>query len=135
MAHASPGRAILAPMETPFTLPFATFWSWLMSHPNCILRAGTPEAVLYDDEDLHWHFAAEGEHTLLVQVLRGKTLLGELLLEPSQVSYVQLVPPERPDEHTFELMSDVETEPFTAYFFVLTHGWEEETLHSPGRVH
>ena len=36
-------------MEPPFTLPFEKFWNWLVTHPNCILRAGTPEAVLYDD--------------------------------------------------------------------------------------
>ncbi len=122
-------------MEAAFTLPFSTFWSWLLAHPNCILRAGTPEAVLYDDDDLHWHFAAEGERTLLVQVLRGKTLVGELLLEPDQVSYVQAVPPERPDENTFELMSDGEGESFAAYFFVLAHGYEEEAAHTPARVH
>ena len=122
-------------MEPTFTLPFPTFWSWLMTHPNCILRAGTPEAVLYDDDDLHWHFAAEGDNTQLVQVLRGKTLVGELLLEPKQLSYVQAVPPENADEHCFELMSDADGEPFVAFFFVLAHAWEDEPSHTPGRVH
>ena len=50
-----------------------------MAHPNCIVRAGTPEAIMYDDEDLHWHFAVEGTSTLLVQVLRGKRLMGWML--------------------------------------------------------
>ena len=57
------------------TLAFDAFWTWLQAHPNCIIRAGTPEAVLYDDEDLHWHFTAEGSDTLVVQVLRGKRLV------------------------------------------------------------
>src|ERR671935_111677 len=29
------------------TLSFGAFWTWLQAHPNCILRAGTPEVVLY----------------------------------------------------------------------------------------
>jgi hypothetical protein len=50
------------------TFSFETFWQWLMRHPNCILRAGSPDAVLYDDEDLHWHFAADGQ-VLSLQVI------------------------------------------------------------------
>ena len=123
-------------MDAPFTMPFDTFWKWLHAHPNCILRAGTPEAVLYDDEDLHWHLATENPQTLLVQVLRGKRLLGEIALDPEQITYVQAVPVERRDEHVFELMVDNETERFAAYFFTLVHEFEdEEGGFSPGRVH
>ncbi len=42
------------------TLAFDEFWRWLVLHPNCIVRAGTADSVLYDDDDLHWHFANEG---------------------------------------------------------------------------
>jgi hypothetical protein len=124
-------------MEAPFTLPFETFWPWLMTHPNCILRAGTPETVLYDDDDLHWHFAAEGDQVLLVQVLRGKRLVAELLLDPEQIAYVQAVLPERENEFPFELVAETEQERFAAFFFVLVHGWdeEEERALSTGRVH
>lgn len=113
-------------MEPPFTLPFDTFWRWLMVHPNCILRAGTPEAVLYDDDDLHWHFAAEDGQTLMVQVLRGKRLMGELFVEPEGISYVEVLPAEEEQEHVFELISETESDRFAAYFFVLVHGWDEE---------
>ena len=107
-----------------------------MAHPNCIVRAGTPESVLYDDDDLHWHFAAEEGHTLLVQVVRGKRLMGELLVEPEQVSYVQALPPENEDEHLFELIAEHESDRFAAYFFALIHGYdEEESSFTPGRVH
>lgn len=124
-------------MDPPFTLPFETFWSWVATHPNCILRAGTPEAVLYDDDDFHWHFAGEGATTLLVQVLRGKRLIGEMLIEPEHVTYVQGVQGERDDEHVFELISETETDHVAAYFFVLVHGYEteEEQTIPPGRVH
>jgi len=120
--------------DTP-TLPFDVFWSWLIGHPNCILRAGTPEAVLYDDEDLHWHFASEEPETLVVQVLRGKLLLGELLIAPEQIAYVQGVSGDRDDEFIFELITETEAERFVAFFFVLVHGIDEEAEPSSSRVH
>jgi hypothetical protein len=124
------------PVEQNITMPFDEFWSWLLAHPNCILRAGTPDSVLYDDDDLHWHLTTEDSNTLLVQILRGKRLLGELLVDPEQISYVQIAPPERPDEHLFELMVENEQERFPAYHFVLIHGLDEQDgSFSPGRVH
>ena len=117
------------------TLPFDIFWAWLMGHPNCILRAGTPEAVLYDDEDLHWHFAKEEPETLVVQVLRGKLLVGELLVAPEQIAYVQGVPSDQEHEFVFELITESEVERYPAYFFVLIHGFDDEGEFSPSRVH
>ncbi len=117
------------------TLPFDVFWVWLMGHPNCILRAGTPEAVIYDDEDLHWHFAKEEPETLVVQVLRGKLLIGELLLAPEQIAYVQGVQGDQENEFVFELIVETEVDRYPAYFFVLIHGFDEEGEFSPTRVH
>jgi hypothetical protein len=117
------------------TLPFDVFWPWLMGHPNCILRAGTPEAVLYDDEDLHWHFAKEEPDTLVVQVLRGKLLVGELLLAPDQIAFVQGAHGDRENEFVFELITETEVDRYPAYFFVLIHGFDEEGEFSPSRVH
>jgi hypothetical protein len=122
-------------LDGPVTLSFDTFWSWLVSHPNCILRAGTPEAVLYDDEDLHWHFASEEGQTLLIQVLRGKRLLGELLVEPEQVTYVEGATGDHDGEHVFELIAETETDRVAAYFFVLAHAYQPEAPFSPARVH
>ncbi len=122
-------------MDAPFTLPFRRFWDWLLTHPNCIVRAGSPEAMLYDDEDLHWHFAAEDDHTLLVQLVRGKHLLGELMIEPERITYVEALPPEVEEEHVFELVSETENERFAAFFFVLAHGYEEEGSFTSARVH
>ena len=121
-------------MEPPFTLSFESFWQWLVSHPNCILRAGTPEAVLYDDDDLHWHFAAYDGGTLGVQVLHGKRYAGEIFVDPELVAYVQGVPSEVEGEHEFELISETETDRTAVYFFVLAHGYEDDTVPS-GRVH
>ena len=124
-------------MDEPTTLSFEPFWTWLASHPNCILRAGTPEAVLYDDDDLHWHFGTEGESTVVVQVLRGKRLVGEILVEPEQVTYVQGVAGEEEGEYVFELIAESETDQVASWFFVLSHGYETEAEGAPvhGRVH
>lgn len=111
------------------------FWSWVVTHPNCILRAGTPEAVLYDDDDLHWHFASEGPHTLLVQVIRGKRVMGELFVDPEPVAYVVGSPGDQEGEFVFELIVETEKDRVMAYFFVLTHGYENEEDFTPGRVH
>lgn len=124
-------------MDDPLTLPFEQFWSWLVTHPNCILRAGTPESVLYDDEDLHWHFATETREgpILLVQLVRGKRLTGELLVEPEPISYVHGYSGDREGEFVFECVQENETEQVAAYFFVLTHGYEPEGDFTPARVH
>src|SRR5688572_24214995 len=92
------------------TLSFDSFWSWLQAHPNCIIRAGTPESVIYDADDLHWHFAAEGTDTLVVQLMRGKNLVGEIVVSPAQIAYVQGVAGEEEDEYLFELVSEGETD-------------------------
>ena len=122
-------------MEPPFNVSFEDFWQWINGHPNCILRAGTPEAVIYDDEDLHWRFATEDDETFLVQLIRGKRLLGELFIRPDQISFVQAVPLEREDEHVFELISDAGNRPFAAYFFVMTHGYKAESSFGSPRIH
>lgn len=121
--------------ETTPTLAFDAFWSWLITHPNCILRAGTQDAVIYDDDDLHWHFATEGPDTLLIQLVRGKRLMSEIFLGREQITYVQTTPGEEDGEFLFELISEGEAERVVRFFFVLSHaydGQDEAALH---RVH
>jgi hypothetical protein len=122
------------PSHAATTLPFETFWTWLQAHPNCIIRAGTPEAVVYDQEDMHWHFTAEGADSFVVQVFRGKQLVGELVLTPADVSYVQGVAGEE-DEYVFDLISESETDRVAAYFFVLSHGYDTSDRPSGRAVH
>lgn len=109
------------------TLPFETFWSWLQSHANCILRAGTPEALLFDHDDYHWHLAAEDDHVLVVQLIRGKEMVGELVVFPSEIAYVQCEPaePGGGDEYVFECIVEGETTRQIAYHFVLAHAYDE----------
>ena len=115
------------------TLPFDAFWSWLQAHPNCIIRAGTPEAVLYDDDDLHWHFSAEGPDTFLVQLQRGKKLVGEMMVVPTDVAFVQGVSAEE-DEYVFELISQTQADRVALYHFVLSHGYDAQQRATPGRA-
>ena len=122
-------------MNQVLTMSVDNFWSWLMGHANCILRAGTPDAVLYDDDDLHWHFAAESDGRWVVQVVRGKRVLGEFFIEPDRVAYVQAVRGDGEDEHVFELMAEAESEQYPAYVFVLVHAFEEDDSSLPRRVH
>jgi len=122
-------------MELRTTLQFDPFWQWLQRHPNCILRAGTPEAVLYDDDDLHWHFGVEDERVLVVQLIRGKRIIGELLLEPETVTYVEEVPSEAAEEHVFELLAEAEDGRFAPYFFVMAHGLELDEPATQRHVH
>ncbi|MEM6794080.1 MAG: hypothetical protein AAF725_08855 [Acidobacteriota bacterium] len=116
----------------PTTLPFDAFWAWLSQHTNCILRVGTPEVVLYDDDDLHWQFFAEDSRTLLVQLVRGKRLAGEMLVDPELIAYVELNEGDQEGEFVFDLVSENENERIVSYYIVLTHGFiEDETVQGP----
>ena len=115
------------------TLSFDVFWHWIQGHPNCIIRAGTPDVVLYDDDDLHWHFSAEGPDTHLVQLQRGKKLMGEILVVPGDVAYVQGAAGEE-DEYVFELISETQAERAAAYHVVLSHGYDAQERQTPGRA-
>ena len=119
--------------HTGTTLPFDAFWNWVQTHPNCIIRAGTPEAVVYDHEDLHWHFTAEGAESLVVQVFRGKQLVGEIVITPGDVSYVQGMAGEE-DEFVFDCISETQTDRVAAYYFVLSHGYEAQDRPGSGRA-
>lgn len=116
------------------TYSFETFWAWLMRHPNCILRAGSADALLYDDEDLHWHFAAEGP-ILYVQVMRGKRILAELAVDSERVSYVEWVGEEPEGEHLFELIGETPEQRSPVYFVVVSHALEEESAPDDRSVH
>jgi len=102
------------------TLSFDAFWTWIQTHLNCILRIATPDTVLFDDDDLHWYLGPlEGNQ--VAQVIRGKRLMGEILIDAERVSYVQALGEEGGGEYLFEAISETETDRLAAYTFVLTH--------------
>ena len=116
------------------TLSFDEFWRWLVLHPNCIVRAGTADSVLYDDDDLHWHFSNEGQDAFLCQLIRGKRLLGEMVIHPESVSYVQGYRGDHEDEFVFEMISENEDDRAAVYFFVLSHAYDGPEIPTTGRA-
>lgn len=114
------------------TIPFEKFWSWLQAHANCILRAGTPDSVLFDHEDYHWHLSAEDDATLLVQLVRGKELIGELVLLASEIAYVTAEPNEN-EEYIFECIIENEATREVAYHFAMAHGYDDRSEPSARR--
>jgi hypothetical protein len=120
--------------HAPVTLAFDKFWSWLQGHANCIVRAGTPEAVLFDHDDYHWNLTVEREEDglFLVQLVRGKDLVGELVVVPADVAYVQCEPGEG-EEFVFECIVEGEAAREAAYHFVLSHGHDDAEAPSKTR--
>jgi len=118
-------------VETGTTVAFDRFWRWLKRHAGCILRAGTPDAFLYDADDLHWHLEEDEERVPTVQLLRGKHLLGELVIEARDVLFVQAMPDPAGEQgqFLFEAVGGGGEEPYPVYHFVLAHGFDEETAH------
>ena len=120
-------------VETGTTLQFDRFWKWLKRHSSCILRAGTQDSYLYDQEDLHWHLEEDEDRVPVVQLLRGKHVLGELVIEARDVLFVQAVPEANGEQgqFVFELVGGGGDEPYAVYHFLLAHGFEEEATHRP----
>lgn len=117
------------------TLSFEDFWEWVVLHPNCILRAGIQNSVIYDDEDYHWHFAQDDPDAFLVQVVRGKRLVGEFVVSREKVAYVQSVAGDQEGEVLFEAIAAEEAETPLVCFFVMSHGFDVEMGETPHRVH
>jgi hypothetical protein len=108
------------------------FWRWLQEHHNCIVRAGTRDAVLYDQDDLHWHLYEDGEHNIVIQLMRGKELMGEFSISRPDVMFVEATPAaEGEGQFEFNLVGGPEGEPLAMYHFLMAHGVEETDEHGP----
>ncbi|HET9552378.1 MAG TPA: hypothetical protein VFP50_05370 [Anaeromyxobacteraceae bacterium] len=114
-------------VETGTTLAFDRFWRWLKRHPHCILRAGTPDAFLYDQDDLHWRIDEDDDRVPTVQLMRGKALIAEVAIDARDILFVQVTPdPEgEAGQHLFEVIGGGD-EPYPVYHFLLAHGFEDE---------
>ncbi len=112
-------------VQTGQTMPLDRFWKWLKDHHNCIVRAGSADTALYDDEDLHWHLSEDPDRNLVVQLGQGKSLHAEMVIEPAPILFVQAIPEGTEGQFMFELVAG-ESEAYSAYYFVLAHGYEDE---------
>ncbi len=125
-------------VETGATLAFEQFWRWLKQHASCILRAGTVDTYLYDQEAYHWHLAEDADRNPNVQLVWGKLLVGEMVLDTRDLLFVEATPdPEgsEPGQFLFELIGGSKEEPYPVYHFLLAHGFEEEADHPSGLKH
>jgi len=118
--------SIRAAERSRATLDLEAFWNWLVLHPNCVIRAGSVDTLLCDDEVFHWQFVSENQNLLIVQLVLGKRLVGELLIDPERVAYVQSFEGDQENEHVFELISETKRERLAAWVFVMAHGMEDE---------
>ena len=85
--------------------------------------------MLYDQEDLHWHLIEEEDELLVAQLVRGKSLIAELVIDARQITYVEsAVQPD--DTVLFQLVGDINGEPVPLYHFLMSHDYEEELARS-----
>ncbi len=122
------------------SLPFDRFWDWLLDHTNCILSIGTEDSWLYDAEALHWVLFAEDNGTPVVQLILGKRLGGEMVLDTTDLLQVQVTAdPDNVERgyFLFKVMGGLKSAPRVRYTFQLAHGLENlpTTTHVAGLKH
>ena len=96
-----------------------------------MLRVGSADVVLMDNELLHWDFFDE-EDRAVVQAILGKGLVGEVIIERGEILFVQASPDlEQPGSQAwnFELIGGTKGENYPLFSFLLTHGMEGATGH------
>jgi hypothetical protein len=120
--------------EIGTALAFERFWRWLKDHGNCIVEAGTLTTSLFDFEDFHWGFIQEDDGRVIAQLIRGKNLVGEVVIDPTEISFVQASPDAEGSgaahgQWIFEAVAGAKDEEFVAAYFVLAHGLEDLGKH------
>jgi hypothetical protein len=116
-----------SPSKTPAPLTFEAFWRWLQDHRNCLLRVGSADVMLMDHELVHWDFFEEDDGTAVVQAIVGKALVGEAIIERTDILFVQASPDlEQPGSQAwnFECIGGSREESYPVFSFLVTHGME-----------
>ncbi len=124
-------------VETGTTLPFDQFWRWVRQHANCIVRAGTVDTFLYDQDAFHWQLEEDEERSPVVQLVWAKQLVAEMVLDVRDVLYVEATPDEGGEagHFLFELVGGSKEEPYAVYHFVMAHPFQEEGGHGGALKH
>jgi len=112
--------------EISVQVSFGEFWSWILRHPNCILRAGTPEIMIYDDLDFHWLLGRDEREVPNIQLYHGKRPMADFFLVEEAVDWVRGFPSDLEGEYIFELVHQEDGNSFVSYFFVMSHGMDED---------
>jgi hypothetical protein len=114
-----------------YVIDFERFWNWLSRHANCIMEAGSADFALFDHDDFHWQMTeADGER--VVQLARGKDLVGEIAVEPTRVLAVHATTME-PGRFRFDLVGAEDDEALR--YFVLAHAFDESKTHARSLQH
>jgi len=117
-----------APQSTNSTLSFDQFWSWVRAHRNCIARVGTPYSILLDHDDFHWDIVTEADGTEILQLVRGKELVGEIVILHEEIAYVQCSQsPGGSEDSLFECIIESPQGREVVYHFMMTHEYEDDT--------
>ena len=118
--------------DTAAPLTFDRFWRWLGEHPNCIVRAGGYDTALFDHEDFHWDFLEEEDGRAVVQLIRGKGLVGELVIDRREVLFVQAAPDVEDAARgfwLFECIGGPKDDTYSVCHFLISHGMEQSVSH------
>jgi len=118
--------------SNPQALSLDLFWRWLKIHYNCIVRAGGEGCVVYDQPYLHWHMIEEEDDLYIVQLIKGKDLITEIVIDARQIMYVESSSHED-NNVLFELIGTIQNEPVSLFHFMMAHGYEEEEERSSSR--
>ncbi len=112
-------------------MPFEQFFKWLLGHRNCLTRIEAGPVTLADNELLHWDMFDEGEASV-IQLIQGKTLVAEIMIERGEVQFVQASPDlEEPNsgQWVFECIGGTPEQTFPMFAFIMTHGIEQSQGH------
>jgi hypothetical protein len=115
-----------------YVIDFERFWAWLGRHANCIIEAGSPDFALFDHDDFHWQVAETPDGERVVQLVRGKDLVGEVAVEANRVLAVHAITME-PGRFRFDLVGAEADEALR--YFVLAHAFDESKTHARSLQH
>jgi hypothetical protein len=113
-------------------LTFPGFWEFLKDHANCVLGASWGPGALFDEDSLHWVLFDREDHHAVLQLIRGKNLVGELVIDPQEIDEVEISPdPENPQSGHYlaELLSSAARGREPLGHVLLAHGVEDGRGH------
>ena len=105
------------------SLSIDELWAWLHLHYNCILRAGGPGFVVFDQPEVHWHLGTDPDGIYFVQLLRGKETTAEFTFNPGDVHYVQATAGDE-EQVLFECMGGEDGQTVPLCHFLMTHDYD-----------
>ncbi len=82
--------------------------------------------------DIHWHIDQEEDGLLVVQLIRGKELMSEMVAHKNDLAYVQVAPDEG-EQFAFDCIGTGPDGEASLCYFIMAHGFDEEEIPSTPR--